>query len=140
MKLSRHTGKAGLWTHGLDAWNLDAWILGLWTLGCFDSGQLNTWTLGNWTLWLWKLWLRTLEPKNLYPFLLTSTSFLSVSNALSLMYYGSVQIAMNSCYNSNLLQLIKSPFREKAMFKVKRFIRIKLTLESLKQVIYFFPK
>ena len=56
------------------------------------------------------------------------------------MYYGSVQIAMNSCYNSNLLQLIKSPFREKAMFKVKRFIQIKLTLESLKQVIYFFPK
>ena len=36
-----NTGKAGLWTHGLDIWTLDSWTLGLWTAGRLDSGRLN---------------------------------------------------------------------------------------------------
>ena len=44
--LGRHTRKAGLWMHGLDAWTLDARMLGLWTLalwmpGSLDSGSLD---------------------------------------------------------------------------------------------------
>ena len=46
----RHTGKAALWTHGLDAWTL-----GLWKTGRLDSGRLGAWTLDD-----WKLVLRTL--------------------------------------------------------------------------------
>ena len=61
--LKRHTGKAGLWPYGLDAWTLhtwtldfwtlDDWTLGLWTTGLLDSGQLDAWTLDGWTLGLW---------------------------------------------------------------------------------------
>ena len=49
----RHTGKAGLWMHDLEAWTLDAWMLGLWTTGlwmverldsgCLDAGSLVAW-------------------------------------------------------------------------------------------------
>ena len=55
----RHTGKATLWTHGLDAQNLDAWTLGLCTLGLcksgrLDSGRMDSASLDAWTLGLWK--------------------------------------------------------------------------------------
>ena len=67
-KNGRHTGKAGFWTNGLDAWTLDLWRLGLWTTGGWDSGRqeagnLDTWTSGyldsgrleSWTLDAWIL-------------------------------------------------------------------------------------
>ena len=57
--------------------------------------------------------------------------------------YGSVKIAMDSCYNSKLLQLIfsfKVPWETTILCKVQLLIKRKLTLESLKQVINFFPK
>ena len=38
----RHTGKAALWTHGLDAWTLGIWTLGLATTGRLDSGHLES--------------------------------------------------------------------------------------------------
>ena len=75
---SGDTGKAGLWTHYLeawtlglwrlgrldsecwmpgrleawtrDAWTLDDWTLGLWTTGRLDFGRLNAWTLDAWIL------------------------------------------------------------------------------------------
>ena len=50
--LIKHIGKAGLWTHGLDAWTLGAMTLGLWTLGRLQSGRLDAWTLDDWTLGL----------------------------------------------------------------------------------------
>ena len=117
--LKRHTGKAGLWPYGLDAWTLhtwtldfwtlDDWTLGLWTTGLLDSGQLDAWTLDGWTLELW-----TLGVKKFFPFLVTSVSFLLLVNVeflifsgtLRSMYYGSVERAANHCYNSNLLQFI----------------------------------
>ena len=43
----RHTGKAALWTHGLDAWTL-----GHWKAGRLDSGRLGAWTLDDWKLGL----------------------------------------------------------------------------------------
>ena len=46
----RHTGKAALWTHGLDAWTLR-----LWKTGRLDSGRLGAWTLDDWKLGLWTL-------------------------------------------------------------------------------------
>ena len=48
-----HTGKDGLWMHGLDAWTLDASMFGLWTTGRVDSGRLDACTLDEWTLGLW---------------------------------------------------------------------------------------
>ena len=65
-----HNGKAGLWTHGLDAWTLDAGKLGLWTTGRLDPGRLNAWTLdawtlNDWTLRLWKLGLHVQISKDL---------------------------------------------------------------------------
>ena len=48
-KNSRHTGKAGFWTNGLDAWTLDLWRLGLWTTGGLASGHLDFWMFGLWT-------------------------------------------------------------------------------------------
>ena len=71
----RHSGKAGLWTHGLDFSTLDTWALGLWMLGhCkperLDSGRMNSggldawtldaWTLEDWALALWRLGIWTL--------------------------------------------------------------------------------
>ena len=38
----RHTGKAALWTHGLDAWTLRISTLGLRTTGHLDSGHLES--------------------------------------------------------------------------------------------------
>ena len=64
-----HTGKTGLWMHGLDVWILDAWTLGLWTperldFGRLDLGRLDAWTLDVWNLntwmlglWILKLWI-----------------------------------------------------------------------------------
>ena len=59
-----HTGKAGLWTHGLEAWTLDDWTLGLWTLGLWTLGlwttvrlNLDPLTLDDWTLEFWTLGL-----------------------------------------------------------------------------------
>ena len=106
---SKHLDSGRLDSRHLDAWNLDNWTLGLWTIGHLDAWTLDDWTLGLWTLGLW-----TLGPKIFYQFLVTSISFLllftvellSISNALWLIFYGSIKIAMNSCYNSNLLQLI----------------------------------
>ena len=37
----RHTGKAILWTHDLDAWTLQPWTLGLWTPGLRTPGRLD---------------------------------------------------------------------------------------------------
>ena len=66
----RHSGKAGLWTYGLDsftlgtwtmnAWTLQAGTLGLWThelwrLGRLDSRRLDSGRLGTWTLDAWNL-------------------------------------------------------------------------------------
>ena len=90
-----HTRKAGLWMYGLDTWTLDAWMLGLWTLG----------------IWMHGLW--TLGPRKFYWFLVTFISLLliftvefsSISNALWLMCYVSVEIAMNSYYNANLFRV-----------------------------------
>ena len=117
--LKRHTGKAGLWGYGLDAWTLNTWVLDFWTLeewtlelwttGLLDSGQLDAWTLDGWTLGLW-----TVGARKFFPFLVTSVSFLLLVNvefliiscALRSMYYGSVECAANDCNNSILLQLI----------------------------------
>ena len=96
----------------LDAWTLDACTLGNWTLGHLGSerlysGQLNTWILDGWTLHP-----RTQKILSIFSYiyffllLLFTVEFLSISKALWLMCYGSVEIAMNICYNSNLLQLI----------------------------------
>ena len=43
LKCHRHTGKAELWTHGLDAWTLEAWTPKTWTLAPqrLDSGPLD---------------------------------------------------------------------------------------------------
>ena len=46
-KKYRHTGKAGVWTHGFDAltldvWTLRLWVLGLWIVGRLDFGRLDT--------------------------------------------------------------------------------------------------
>ena len=50
---NKHTGKAGFWIHGLDAWTLNSelWTLALWTRARWllttcrlDSGRLNPWT------------------------------------------------------------------------------------------------
>ena len=151
----------GVWTTGRldsgrldartpDTWTLDAWTLRLWTLrlwmpgllttgrlhsGRLDARTLDAWTLDDWTLGLWTPGLWTLAPRQFYQFLVTLISFLllftvellSIPNALRLICYGSVEIVMNSCYNSNLR-------------KVQLFIKRKLTLESLKQVIYFLQK
>ena len=89
----------GLWMPGrldsgrLEIWTLDVWKLGFWRPGHLDSRYLDAWTLDNrtlgpwdWMLRLWKLGLRTLGPKIFYPFLLTSTSFLSITSALSLIH------------------------------------------------------
>ena len=58
--LKRHTGKAGLWAYGVDAWTvgsgqtdawtMDDWTLGLWTTRHLDSGLLNSEQLYAWTL------------------------------------------------------------------------------------------
>ena len=48
-KNGRHTGKAGFWTNGLDAWTLDLWRLGLWTTGGWEFGHLDFWIFGLWT-------------------------------------------------------------------------------------------
>ena len=48
-KNGRHTGKAGFWTNGLDAWTLDLWRLGLWTTGGWKFGHLDFWIFGLWT-------------------------------------------------------------------------------------------
>ena len=45
-----HTGKAGLWTHGLDPWTLDIWTLEAWMTGRLDSGRLDSGRLDAWTL------------------------------------------------------------------------------------------
>ena len=95
----------------LDAWSLDACTQGDWTL---DTWALNACILDNWTLGFWMVGRSTLGPRKFYQFLVTSifflllftVEFLSISKALWLMCYGSVEIAMNICYNSNLLQLI----------------------------------
>ena len=116
------SGRLGACT--LDAWTLDSRRL--------VSGQLDTWTLEAWilddrTLGLW------------------TTGHLDSGRmeAWTLDGYGSVKIAMDSCYNSNLLQLIfsfKVPWETTILCKVQLLIKRKLTLESLKQVINFFPK
>ena len=108
-----------------NAWILDASTLGLWTLrlwtpgllttgrlhsGRLDARTLDAWTLDDWTLGLWTPGLWTLAPRKFYQFLVTLISFLllftvellSIPNALRLICYGSVEIVMNSCYNSNL--------------------------------------
>ena len=56
-----HTGKAGLWTHGLDTWNLDVWTLALWRLWLWALGHLHSEWLGSGHLndWTWMLGLRT---------------------------------------------------------------------------------
>ena len=65
-----HSGKARVWTHGLDTQTLHAWTLRLWTLGLCKPGRLDSeaWTLGHlysghldsgrlgaWTLDAWNL-------------------------------------------------------------------------------------
>ena len=57
--LGGHTGKAGLWTHGLDVWTFGLWTLVLWTTGRF------AWTLYAWTLDAWMFRLRRLDPGRL---------------------------------------------------------------------------
>ena len=39
---TRHTGKAGSWTHSLDTWTLDTWTM--------DAWALELWMPGLWTL------------------------------------------------------------------------------------------
>ena len=114
----------------LDVWTLDAWTLDARTLetgrlnsGSLDAHTLDNWNLDNWMLglWtprLWKLGLWTIRPNKIkfYPFLVTSfllqfrhivqIEFSSNWNALQLVCYGSVERAVNGCFNSNLLQLI----------------------------------
>ena len=53
-------------------WTLDAWTLDAWTL---DTGVLGLWTVRLLTLTLWTLW-----PRKLFPFLVTSISFLLLFN------------------------------------------------------------
>ena len=116
--------------------NLDSgrmvWTLGLWTPGRLDFGnwklglwQLEAWTLRLGTLGLWitvhldceRLDFEHLDPKKIYSFLVTSMFYLlllllftverlSILNDIWLICYGSVEIAMSSSYNLNLLQLI----------------------------------
>ena len=117
------SGHLGAWTLDfwtLDAWTLDAWMLGLWMPVLWATGRLDTWALNacildNWTLGFWMVGRSILGPRKFYQFLVTSiffllllftVEFLSISKALWLMCYGSVETAMNICYNSNLLQLI----------------------------------
>ena len=75
-------------------WTLELWMPGCLASKCCDSGQLDAWTLDAWTL----------GPRKFYWFLVTSipllllftVEFLSISNALWLMCYGSIEIATNS--------------------------------------------
>ena len=71
----RHTKKAGLWTHGLDAWTLDPWTFGLWTPGHLDSGRLDARTLYPWTLGIW-----ILRPRKFYSIL--SSYYLKLVSAI----------------------------------------------------------
>ena len=72
--------------------------------GCLDAWALNASTLDNWMLGLWMPGPWTLGPRKFYWFLVTSipllllftVEFLSISNALWLMCYGSIEIATNS--------------------------------------------
>ena len=48
LQLNWHTEKAGLWTHGLDAWTLNDWKLGRLGSERLDSVQLDAWTLEPW--------------------------------------------------------------------------------------------
>ena len=101
------SGRLDAWT--LDDWTLDNWAFGFWTAGRLDSGLLDAWTLDAWTLELW-----TLGARKFFPVLVTSVSilllvnveFLIISGTLRSMYYGSVERAVNDCYNSILLQFI----------------------------------
>ena len=106
---SWHTGKAGLWTHGLDPW--------LWTPGHLDSrhvdsGLLDAWTLDNWSneLWprgLWALGLWIIRTKKLFQFFVIFLSFLNISNTLRLVTYVLLKVLrviviILTCYNWNL--------------------------------------
>ena len=55
-----HSGKAGLWTHGLDAWTLGPWMSERLDFGRLDSGHLDAWTLDAWKLGLWTIGHRTI--------------------------------------------------------------------------------
>ena len=85
------------------SWTLDTWS-GHLNSGCLDAWALNASTLDNWMLGLWMAGPWTLGPRKFYWFLVTSipllllftVEFLSISNALWLTCYSSIEIATNS--------------------------------------------